>query len=63
MRHGFWPTSRIFDPTGYTIAVAAVIDRAVALIAITGTRLQPEFKVRAGEPEVIETERAASEDP
>lgn len=59
----FGLTNRIIDQTQYTILVTAVIGSAVVPTLIAQTWFQPEFKAMANEPEIIEAEAVAGEEP
>ena len=59
----FGLTNHIIDQTQYTILVTAVIGSAVVPTLIAQTWFQPEFKPIADEPDVLEAERAAGEEP
>ncbi len=55
--------ARYADQTQYTILVTAVIGSAVVPTMIAQAWFQPEFKAIADEPEVVEAEDAAREEP
>lgn len=59
----FGLTNRIIDQTQYTILVTAVIGSAVVPTLIAQTWFQPDFKAIAEEPDVIEAEAVAGEEP
>lgn len=59
----FGLSNRIIDQTQYTVLVTAVIGSAVVPTLIAQTWFLPEFKEIAGEPEVIEAEAVAGEEP
>ena len=59
----FGLTNKIIDQTQYTILVTAVIGSAVVPTLIAQTWFQPDFKALAGEPEVVEAEEVAGEEP
>lgn len=59
----FGLTNRIIDQTQYTILVTAVIGSAVVPTLIAQTWFQPEFKAMANEPDVLEAEAVAGEEP
>ena len=59
----FGLTNKIIDQTQYTILVTAVIGSAVVPTLIAQTWFQPDFKAFAGEPEVVEAEEVAGEEP
>lgn len=59
----FGLTNKIIDQTQYTILVTAVIGSAVVPTLIAQTWFQPDFKAIAGEPEVLDAEVVASEEP
>lgn len=59
----FGLTNRIIDQAQYTILVTAVIGSAVVPTLIAQTWFQPDFKAIAGEPEIIEAEAVAGEEP
>ena len=59
----FGLTNHIIDKTQYTILVTAVIGSAVVPTLIAQTWFQPEFKAIGKEPDVIEAEAIAAEEP
>lgn len=59
----FGLANKIIDQSQYTILVTAVIASAVVPTLIAQTWFQPDFKAIAGEPETIEAEAAAGEEP
>jgi len=59
----FGLTNHIIDPNQYTILVTAVIGSAVIPTLIAQTWFQPDFKAIAEQPEVIEAEAVALEEP
>ena len=59
----FGLTNHIIDQTQYTILVTAVIASAVVPTLIAQTWFQPEFKPIADEPEGVEAEEAARQEP
>ena len=59
----FGLTNKIIDQTQYTILVTAVIGSAVVPTLIAQTWFQPDFKAIAEEPETIEAEQVAHEEP
>jgi Kef-type K+ transport system membrane component KefB len=59
----FGLTNHIIDQMQYTILVTAVIGSAVVPTLIAQTWFQPDFKAIAGEPEVVEAEAVAREEP
>ena len=59
----FGLTNKIIDQTQYTILVTAVIGSAVVPTLIAQTWFQPEFKPIEGEPETLEAEEAARDEP
>jgi Kef-type K+ transport system membrane component KefB len=59
----FGLTNKIIDQTQYTILVTAVIGSAVVPTMIAQTWFQPAFKAMPGDPDVIEAEDAAAEEP
>lgn len=59
----FGLTNRIIDQAQYTILVTAVIGSAVVPTLIAQTWFQPDFKAIAGEPDVVEAEAVAGEEP
>ena len=59
----FGLTNHIIDKNQYTILVTAVIGSAVVPTLIAQTWFQPDFKAIAKEPEVIEAEAVALEEP
>ena len=59
----FGLTNKIIDQTQYTILVTAVIASAVVPTLIAQTWFQPEFKAIASEPEGIEAEEDARQEP
>ena len=59
----FGLTNKIIDQTQYTILVTAVIASAVVPTLIAQTWFQPDFKAIADQPEVIEAEQVAGEEP
>jgi Kef-type K+ transport system membrane component KefB len=59
----FGLTNKIIDQTQYTILVTAVIGSAVVPTLIAQTWFQPEFKPIEGEPETLEAEGAARDEP
>jgi Kef-type K+ transport system membrane component KefB len=59
----FGLTNKIIDQNQYTILVTAVIGSAVVPTLIAQTWFQPDFKAIADQPEVIEAEIAAAEEP
>jgi Kef-type K+ transport system membrane component KefB len=56
-------TNKIIDQAQYTILVTAVIGSAVVPTLIAQTWFQPVFEPMAGEPEIIEAEAIAGEEP
>ena len=59
----FGLTNKIIDPAQYTILVTAVIGSAVVPTLIAQTWFQPDFRAIARDPEVLEAEEAAGEEP
>ena len=59
----FGLTNKIIDQTQYTILVTAVIGSAIVPTLIAQTWFQPDFKAIAEEPETIEAEQVAREEP
>jgi Kef-type K+ transport system membrane component KefB len=59
----FGLTNHIIDQRQYTILVTAVIGSAVVPTLIAQTWFQPDFKAIAEEPEVLEAEAVAGEEP
>jgi Kef-type K+ transport system membrane component KefB len=59
----FGLTNKIINQTQYTILVTAVIGSAVVPTLIAQTWFQPDFKAIAEEPDVIEAEAVAGEEP
>jgi Kef-type K+ transport system membrane component KefB len=59
----FGLTNKIIDQTQYTILLTAVIGSAVVPTLIAQAWFQPDFKAIANEPEVMEAEESASEEP
>ena len=59
----FGLTNKIIDQSQYTILVTAVIASAVVPTLIAQTWFQPDFKAIAAEPETIEAEAVAGEEP
>ena len=59
----FGLTNKIINQSQYTILVTAVIGSAVVPTLIAQTWFQPDFKAIAEEPEVIEAEQVAAEEP
>jgi hypothetical protein len=59
----FGLTNKIIDQTQYTILVTAVIGSAVVPTLIAQTWFQPAFKPLADEPEALEAQAAAGEEP
>lgn len=59
----FGLSNHIIDQTQYTILVTAVIGSAVVPTLIAQTWFQPDFKAFAKEPEVMEIEAVAGEEP
>ena len=59
----FGLTNRIIDQTQYTILVTAVIGSAIVPTLIAQAWFQPVFKPLAHEPEGLEAQAAASEEP
>jgi Kef-type K+ transport system membrane component KefB len=59
----FGLTNHIIDQRQYTILVTAVIGSAVVPTLIAQTWFQPNFKAIAEEPEVLEAEAVAGEEP
>lgn len=59
----FGLTNHIINQTQYTILVTAVIGSAVVPTLIAQTWFQPDFKAIAHEPEVMEIEAVAGEEP
>jgi Kef-type K+ transport system membrane component KefB len=59
----FGLTNHIINQNQYTILVTAVIGSAVVPTLIAQTWFQPDFKAIAHEPEVIEAEAIAGEEP
>lgn len=59
----FGLNNHIIDQTQYTILVTAVIGSAVVPTLIAQQWFQPDFKAIAAEPETIEAEQVAGEEP
>ena len=59
----FGLTNHIIDRTQYTILVTAVIGSAVVPTLIAQTWFQPDFGVIRGNPDVLEAEAVAAEEP
>jgi Kef-type K+ transport system membrane component KefB len=59
----FGLTNKIIDQTQYTILVTAVIGSAVVPTLIAQTWFQPAFKPLTDEPEALEAQAAAGEEP
>jgi Kef-type K+ transport system membrane component KefB len=59
----FGLTNKIIDQTQYTILVTAVIGSAVVPTLIAQTWFQPDLRAIADEPETLEAEESAGEEP
>ena len=59
----FGLTNKIIDQTQYTILVTAVIGSAVVPTLIAQTWFQPDLRAIANEPETLEAEESAGEEP
>jgi Kef-type K+ transport system membrane component KefB len=59
----FGLTNKIIDQTQYTILVTAVIGSRVVPTLIAQAWFQPDFREITEEPEVMEAEESASEEP
>jgi Kef-type K+ transport system membrane component KefB len=59
----FGLTNKIIDQSQYTILVTAVIGSAVVPTLIAQTWFQPKFKAITAEPETLEAEQVAGEEP